>query len=118
MQNEECRIWRALTFHCALFTLNLKTGCNVSSRRPPSEGGGRECDSPHPDHCRKQVTRVVCRGKENCWDSWVLDSFPVPRHLSLLGGQADISWLHLSRKQDRHRRGRGITDPFGQFQPL
>src|SRR2546427_3954846 len=50
MQNEECRIWRALTFHCALFTLNLKTGCNVSSRRPPSEGGGRECNSLHPDH--------------------------------------------------------------------
>jgi hypothetical protein len=23
-----------------------------------------------------------------------------------------ISWLHLSRKQDRHRRGRSITDAF------
>ena len=28
------------------------------------------------------------------------------------GRQADISWLHLSRKQDRHRRGRSITDAF------
>src|SRR5712671_2014752 len=26
------------------------SGCNVSSRRPPSEGGGRECNSLHPDH--------------------------------------------------------------------
>src|SRR6266850_3743809 len=31
-----------------------------------------------------------------------------------LGRQADISWLHLSRKQDRHRRGRSITDAFRQ----
>jgi hypothetical protein len=28
------------------------------------------------------------------------------------GRQADISWLHLSRKQDRHCRGRSITDAF------
>ena len=26
------------------------SGCNVSSRRTPSEGGGRECNSLHPDH--------------------------------------------------------------------
>ena len=30
------------------------------------------------------------------------------------GRQADTSWLHLSRKQDRHRRGRSITDAFRQ----
>src|SRR5450755_4187055 len=33
------------------------------------------------------------------------------------GRQADISWLHLSRKQDRHRRGRSITDAFRQTKP-
>src|SRR5437867_7045899 len=33
----------------------------------------------------------------------------------LFGRQADISWLHLSRKQDRHRRGRSVTDAFRQF---
>src|SRR5213595_2470701 len=26
------------------------SACNVSSRRPPSDGGGRECNSLHPDH--------------------------------------------------------------------
>ena len=35
-----------------------------------------------------------------------------PATLTILGRQADISWLHLSRKQDRHRRGRSITDAF------
>src|SRR5436309_9719272 len=35
--------------------------------------------------------------------------------LTISGRQADISWLHLSRKQDRHRRGRSITDAFRQF---
>ena len=45
------------------------SGCNVSSRRPCSERGGRRCNSCHPDH---------------------------------FGRQADTSWLHLSRKQDRH----------------
>jgi hypothetical protein len=34
------------------------------------------------------------------------------------GRQADISWLHLSRKQDRHRRGRSITDAFRQLSPV
>src|SRR6266404_205024 len=29
---------------------NFVSGCNVSSRRPPSEGGGRRCNSCHPDH--------------------------------------------------------------------
>ena len=38
--------------------------------------------------------------------------------LTTFGRQADISWLHLSRKQDRHRRGRSITDAFRQFQIL
>src|SRR5436309_11519045 len=28
-------------------------GCNVSSRRPRSERGGRRCNSCHPDHLRK-----------------------------------------------------------------
>ena len=28
-------------------------GCNVSSRRPGSEPGGRRCESCHPDHFRK-----------------------------------------------------------------
>ncbi len=51
-------------------------GCIVSSRRPPSEGGGRRCNSCHPDHF----------------------SF---------GRQVDISWRHLSRKQDRHDAGVG-----------
>src|SRR5258708_3998855 len=32
--------------------------------------------------------------------------------LTIFGRQADISWLHLSRKQDRLRRGRSITDAF------
>ena len=32
--------------------------------------------------------------------------------LTIFGRQADISWLHLSRKQDRHRRGRSVTDAF------
>jgi hypothetical protein len=35
-----------------------------------------------------------------------------PATLTISGRQADISWLHLSRKQDRHRRGRSITDAF------
>src|SRR5207244_11720919 len=43
------------------------SGCNVSSRRPPSEGGG----------------------------SAILST------LTISGRQADTSWLHLSRKQDR-----------------
>ena len=34
--------------------------------------------------------------------------------LTISGRQADISWLHLSRKQDRHRRGRSVTDAFRQ----
>ena len=34
------------------------------------------------------------------------------------GRQADISWLRLSRKQDRHRRGRSITDAFRHFETL
>ena len=38
-----------------------------------------------------------------------------PATLTISGRQADISWLHLSRKQDRHRRGRSITDAFRQF---
>ena len=29
------------------------SGCNVSSRRPCSERGGRRCNSCHPDHLRK-----------------------------------------------------------------
>jgi hypothetical protein len=37
--------------------------------------------------------------------------------LTISGRQADISWLHLSRKQDRHCRGRSITDAFRQHQP-
>ena len=40
------------------------------------------------------------------------------RNRKFPGRQADISWLHLSRKQDRHRRGRSITDAFRQFQTL
>jgi hypothetical protein len=35
-----------------------------------------------------------------------------PATLTIFGRQADISWLHLSRKQDRHRRGRSVTDAF------
>ena len=35
--------------------------------------------------------------------------------LTISGRQADISWLHLSRKQDRNRRGRSVTDAFRQF---
>ena len=35
-----------------------------------------------------------------------------PTLAAIFGRQADISWLHLSRKQDRHRRGRSITDAF------
>ena len=38
-----------------------------------------------------------------------------PATLTIFGRQADISWLHLSRKQDRHRRGRSVTDAFRQF---
>ena len=34
------------------------------------------------------------------------------------GRQADISWLHLSRKQDRHCRGRSITDVFRHFSTI
>ena len=41
-----------------------------------------------------------------------------PATLPNSGRQADISWLHLSRKQDRHRRGRSITDAFRHVQPL
>jgi hypothetical protein len=40
-----------------------------------------------------------------------------PTLAAIFGRQADISWLHLSRKQDRHRRGRSITDAFRQTQP-
>jgi hypothetical protein len=38
--------------HASLVTRHssLSSGCNVSSRRPPSEGGGRGCKSRHPDH--------------------------------------------------------------------
>ena len=39
-----------------------------------------------------------------------------PAALTISGRQADTSWLHLSRKQDRHRRGRSITDAFRQFE--
>ena len=35
-----------------------------------------------------------------------------PTLAAILGRQADTSWLHLSRKQDRHRRGRRVTDAF------
>ena len=35
-----------------------------------------------------------------------------PATLTFYGRQADISWLHLSRKQDRHCRGRSVTDAF------
>jgi hypothetical protein len=38
--------------------------------------------------------------------------------INSFGRQADISWLHLSRKQDRHRRGRSVTDAFRQPSPL
>ena len=38
-----------------------------------------------------------------------------PATLTIFGRQADTSWLHLSRKQDRHGRGRSITDAFRQF---
>lgn len=38
-----------------------------------------------------------------------------PATLTISGRQADISWLHLSRKQDRHRRGRSVTDAFRHF---
>src|SRR5258708_31647641 len=31
-------------------TLAANSGCNVSSRRPCSERGGRRCNSCHPDH--------------------------------------------------------------------
>ena len=42
-----------------------------------------------------------------------------PATLTISGRQADISWLHLSRKQDRHRRGRSITDAFRHsFKPI
>ncbi len=37
-----------------------------------------------------------------------------PATLTTFGRQADISWLHLSRKQDRHRRGRSVTNAFRQ----
>ena len=39
------------------------------------------------------------------------------RRAPFYGRQADISWLHLSRKQDRHRRGRSVTDAFRQPSP-
>ena len=38
-----------------------------------------------------------------------------PATLTISGRQADISWLRLSRKQDRHRRGRSVTDAFRQL---
>ena len=38
-----------------------------------------------------------------------------PATLTRYGRQADISWLHLSRKQDRHRRGESVTRAFRQL---
>src|SRR2546429_4643173 len=38
------------TLHSAFYILHLESGCNVSSRRPRSERGGRRCNSCHPDH--------------------------------------------------------------------
>ena len=40
------------------------------------------------------------------------DAGAIPATLTISGRQADISWLHLSRKQDRHRRGESITRAF------
>ena len=45
------------------------------------------------------------------------DAGAIPATLTISGRQADTSWLHLSRKQDRHRRGRSITDAFRQPSP-
>src|SRR6185369_13921703 len=46
------------------------------------------------------------------------DAGAIPATLTISGRQADIRWLHLSRKQDRHPRGRSITDAFRQFKKL
>ena len=43
------------------------------------------------------------------------DAGATPATLTIPGRQADISWLHLSRKLDLHRRGRSITDAFRHF---
>ena len=40
------------------------SGCNVSSRRPPSEGGGRGCKSRHPDQFG-WLAEQKCPGPEN-----------------------------------------------------
>src|SRR6185369_4014671 len=39
-------------------------GCNVSSRRPGSEPGGRRCNSRHPDHFG-WLAEQQCPGPEN-----------------------------------------------------
>src|SRR5439155_23172350 len=39
-------------------------GCNVSSRRPGSEPGGRRCNSCHPDHFG-WLAEQQCPGPEN-----------------------------------------------------
>src|SRR6266478_3288791 len=40
------------------------SGCNVSSRRPCSERGGRRCNSCHPDHFG-WLAEQQCPGPEN-----------------------------------------------------
>src|SRR6185503_7288903 len=40
------------------------SGCNVSSRRPCSERGGRRCNSCHPDHFG-WLAEQQCPGLEN-----------------------------------------------------
>ena len=53
------------------------SGCNVSSRRPCSERGGRRCNSCHPDH--RMVGRAVMpRSRKPSEPSGCVGAIPTP----------------------------------------
>lgn len=59
------------------------SGCNVSSRRPRLERGGRECNSLHPDHFTKgRQTRCLCV----CKDSFVNSNLNQQSTIMILNG--------------------------------
>ena len=110
--------------------------CSSVFRAPGLGPGGRRWKSCHSDHFQllpwskisgirllSGIMQVRFLPAAPLPDSVKVARRPVkpsgvgasPTLAAIFGRQADISWLHLSRKQDRHRRGRSITDAFRQM---
>ena len=104
------------------------SGCNVSSRRPPSEGGGRECNSLHPDHFG-WLAEQQCPGPENRVSlraAWVQSLHHPPISKPLTKGNSMRSTIRYqsqllfrkSYKRNRLIRLRPMAKPSVTFRPV